>query len=117
MQREGEAVREGEVPGLGLEKQPPMVEWPGSSPAGGSTDGRLSSCPRSRMSPVGLDPLWRSETLELPCQLDSFRTCRGHGTLGRSTDADAAPMQMQVESEASLEDPRRVLHGELRTRL
>lgn len=41
------------------------------------------------MSPAGLDPLWRSETLELPCQLDSFRTCRGHGTLGPSTDADA----------------------------
>lgn len=86
MQREGEAVREGGVPGLGLEKQPPMVNGLGSGLAGGSTDGRLSSCPRSRMCPAGLDPLWPSEMLELPCQLDSFRTCRGDGTLGPSTD-------------------------------
>lgn len=39
------------------------------------------------MCPAGLDPLWPSETLELPCQLDSFRTCRGDGKLGPSTDA------------------------------
>lgn len=84
MQREGEAVREGEVPGLGLEKQPPMVNGPGSGLAGESTDGRLSSSPRSRMCPAGLDPLWPSEILELPCQLDSFRTCR---EMGQDTDA------------------------------
>lgn len=41
----GEAVREGEVPGLGLEKQPPMVNGLRSGLAGGSADGRLSGCP------------------------------------------------------------------------
>lgn len=69
MQRGGVAVREGEVPGLGLEKQPPMVNGLRSGLAGRSTDGRLSSCPRSRVSPAGLDPQWSSERLELPCQL------------------------------------------------
>lgn len=45
MQREGEAVREGEVPGLGLEKQPPMVNGLDLARLVGA---RMAGCPAVR---------------------------------------------------------------------